>query len=272
MPDSRHAPATAPVALTIAGFDTSAGAGLQADLLTFHNHGYQVVTATTSLVVETPLEVRHCQATPDDLLKEQVELLLATYHPAVIKIGLIATPGQVHLLSEILADQFIPIVLDPVGISSTGQELQKAGTLPELRKYLAPLATVITPNFPEVQLLADDHEEPDPEKLASRLSKELGTAVFLTGGHHGQGEEICDLLVEEGQATSFCGTRLTTPASLHGTGCVLSSALAAGLGAGKSLSEAIPTARTYLREAMATHLTFPHATPLLALNHFRPGR
>ena len=117
-----------PVALTIAGFDTCAGAGLQADLLTFHNHGYHCLTACTSLVVETPKEVRAVSPISADLLLQQLELLLASYPVATIKVGLLASPDQVLVLSEILAGQSIPLVIDPVGMSTTGSLLQEPGT------------------------------------------------------------------------------------------------------------------------------------------------
>lgn len=261
-----------PVALTIAGFDTCSGAGLQADLLTFHNHGYHGLTAATSLVVETPLQVRHCEPVSSELLHQQVELLLATYQIAVIKIGLIASPDQAQILSKLLAEQAIPIVLDPVGISSTGNSLQKNGTSEALMRHLAPLATLLTPNLPEARFFLKNSQELTPNQVAYQLSDQTGSNVLLTGGHHGEDLEICDLLVENGQETSFCAPQIETPASLHGTGCVLSSAIAAHLGKNQNLSTAIAHARRYLREAMTHHYAFPHSEPLLALNHHPVGR
>lgn len=263
---------TALTALTIAGFDTCAGAGLQADLLTFHNHGYHCLTAMTSLVVETPLLVKKTQPVDENLLRQQLEILLETYPVSTIKIGLLSSPAQVALLSKILANQTIPIVLDPVGISSTGSALQEAGTPDALINLLAPLATLITPNFPEASILLGTDQKLSPENTAHELSDRIGTAVLLTGGHHGNDTEICDLLAHQGKQTTFSGSRIQAPASLHGTGCVLSSAITAELGHGKNLETAITSARRYLRTALHDYHAFTHSKPLLALNHLSAGR
>lgn len=261
-----------PVALTIAGFDTCSGAGLQADLLTFHNHGYHCLTATTSLVIETPKQVQKVAATSADLLHQQVELLLSTYQVSAIKIGLLASPAQVLVLSEILAGQTAPIVVDPVGISTTGSLLQEHGTSRALLKHLAPLATLITPNLPEARLLLEESEELPPDQVAQQLAKKTGTSILLTGGHHGSKTQICDLLAHKSQNHSFCAPRIEAPTSIHGTGCVLSSAIAAELGSGASFPTAIEAARRYLRAAMSHHLSFSRSEPLLALNHHPTGR
>ena len=274
MPDLSPSPPadnSTPVALTIAGFDTCAGAGLQADLLTFHNHGYHSLTAMTSLVVETPLLVKKTQPVSPELLRQQLELLLSTYPISTIKIGLLSSPQQVALLAEILAHQASPIVLDPVGISSTGSALQEPGTLDALVNILAPLATLITPNLPEATALLGNEQKLSPENTAQALCDRIGTAVLLTGGHHGDDHQICDLLTHQGQQTSFCDSRLKTPTPLHGTGCTLSSAIAAELGHQKNLKTAITSARRYLRTAIHAHHTFTHSEPLLALNHLPSG-
>lgn len=267
-------PPTTPVALTIAGFDSCAGAGLQADLLTFHNHGYHTLTASTALVVETPLQVRQCEAVSAETLNQQIELLLATYQVATIKIGLLSSPAQALIVSEMLGGQTTPIVLDPVGISSTGSALQQAGTSEAILEHLAPLVTLLTPNFPEARSLIGDSSAREPAEVALQLAEMTGTAVLLTGGHHGDGDDICDLLCESGHSassTSFCAPRIASPAPLHGTGCVLSSAIAAQLGKGADLSTAIEAARRYLRKSMSRPHHFPHPAPLLALNHHLTG-
>ncbi|WP_411845258.1 hydroxymethylpyrimidine/phosphomethylpyrimidine kinase [Roseibacillus persicicus] len=256
-----------PVALTIAGFDTSAGAGLQADLLTFHNYGFHPLTAMTSLVVETPLEVTATRPVSATDLENQVHLLLHTYPIATIKIGLLAHPDQVMVLAKLLKNLDLPIVLDPVGISSSGSAMQMAGTSEALAEHLAPLASLITPNLPEALSLSQEPTNTAPEELARRLSRQLRCAVLLTGGHHGEGDEISDFLVwEEGEAT-FRASRLSSPASLHGTGCVLSSAISAELGLGRGLEKAVAGGRDYLRSSLAHYHSFPSQEPLLALNH-----
>ncbi|MGJ8724229.1 MAG: hydroxymethylpyrimidine/phosphomethylpyrimidine kinase [Roseibacillus sp.] len=260
-----------PVALTIAGFDTCAGAGLQADLLTFHNHGYHCLTACTSLVVETPHQVREVKAISADLLLQQIELLLATYSVSAIKVGLLASPDQVMVLGEILGGQRVPIVVDPVGTSTTGSKLQEPGTSQALIEQLAPLSTLLTPNLPEARLLLGGNSDLPADQVASLLARKIETSVLLTGGHNDSGSDVCDLLIHEGQSEPFCAPRIETSDSLHGTGCVLSSAIAAALGKNANFPTAITSARRYLRAAMTHHLSFPHSAPLLALNHHPTG-
>lgn len=255
-----------PVAFTIAGFDTSSGAGLQADLLTFHNHGYHTLTAATSLVVETPLEVTAVQAVSEALLVAQVSLLFATYPITTIKIGLLASLAQVDALVPLLRESNCPIVLDPVGTSSTGNRMQEQGTAQAILRKLAPLVTLITPNLPEARQLLGD-ETSSPQTLARQLSENVGTSVLLKGGHGEDPEQVTDFLASAGQLTSFSSPRITTAASLHGTGCVLSSAIAAALGQGLDLRSAVEKGRGYLLSSLAQHYTIPHREPLLALNH-----
>ena len=262
--------ATSSIALTIAGFDSSAGAGLQADLLTFHNHGYHPLTASTSLVVETPLEVREVVPTTPEILHQQISLLLDTYPVSTVKIGLLASTEQVKIVSQLLTGKNLPLVLDPVGISTTGTSLQAPGTSEAILEHLAPLATLITPNFPEAQSLLKNWNQDDPERLAHQLSEKGRTNVLLTGGHHGDGEELTDILIENEASTQFTASKMMTPAPLHGTGCVLSSAIAAGLGRGKNLINSIQEARRYLRDAISNHHNFTQTSdsePLLALKH-----
>ena len=260
-----------PVALTIAGFDTCAGAGLQADLLTFHNHGYHCLTACTSLVVETPRQVCEVQAISADLLRQQVELLLASYPVVTAKVGLLASPDQVLILAKILEKKGIPLVIDPVGMSTTGSQLQESGTSQALLEQLAPLATLLTPNLPEARLLLGAPKALPPDQVAIQLAEKAATSVLLTGGHHYDGSEVCDLLIHQKQSHSFCASRIEAPAPLHGTGCVLSSAIAAALGKNENLLTGIESARRYLRAAMTHHLSFSQSEPLLALNHHPTG-
>ena len=261
---SRHTP---PVALTIAGFDTCAGAGLQADLLTFHNHGYHCLTAATCLVTETPLEVASVVPVSATHLTEQLSLLLKTYPVQTVKIGLLSSPDQVEVILAALNGFAGPIVLDPVGISTTGTTLQTPGTALAIYEKLAPRCSLITPNLPEALALLKQAEEITPQEAALALSHHTKKPVLLTGGHHGLENKVCDLLAEHGRAKEFCDSRIITPASLHGTGCVLSTALAAHLGKEQTLEDAVTQARHYLRQALQEHLSFPHNKPLLALNH-----
>ncbi|MDP0492618.1 MAG: hydroxymethylpyrimidine/phosphomethylpyrimidine kinase [Verrucomicrobiota bacterium JB023] len=256
-----------PVALTIAGFDTSCGAGLQADLLTFHHHGLHPLTAATTLVAETPLQVVELAPVSTAFLQQQVALLLETYAVQVVKIGLLANADQAAALATLLAPLRVPIVLDPVGIASTGDSLQSPETAKALLTHLAPLSLLMTPNLPEARQLAG-RDDLAPADLALHLAETTGQAMLLTGGHHRAQGEVTDLLAFEGQIHRFVSPEIETEASLHGTGCVLSSAIAAQLALGSSLLEAVERGRHYLRQALAHHHEFPHPSrPLLALRH-----
>jgi hydroxymethylpyrimidine/phosphomethylpyrimidine kinase len=264
---------TPPIALTIAGFDTSGGAGLQADLLAFHNHGYHTLTAITTVVTETPLEVVANEPVSPESLSRQLALLQKTYPIAAIKIGLLASPAQVTAITPLLKSATCPIVLDPVIVASTGTTLHEDETAFALINELAPLAFVLTPNLTEAKkLLGAESEGLSPRDIALALNQKITRPVLLTGGDQSDPETVTDLLADVGTIEAFQAERVQTEASLHGTGCVLSSALAAALGKGLSLAAAVPSARQYLREALANHYTIPYSKPLLALNHHAPRR
>jgi hydroxymethylpyrimidine/phosphomethylpyrimidine kinase len=261
------------VALTIAGFDTSAGAGLQADLLAFHNHGYHALTAVTTIVTETPLEVIANDAVSPESLCGQIRLLQKTYPIAAIKIGLLASPAQVAAIAPLLKQASCPIVLDPVIVASTGTTLHESETASALMTELAPLSDVLTPNLTEAKtLLGTESEGLSPQEVALALHRKTGSPILLTGGDQSDSDTVTDLLALEGKVEAFLAERVQTKAPLHGTGCVLSSALAAALGKGKPLTEAVHSARQYLRTALVNHYTIPYSEPLLALNHHASGR
>lgn len=253
--------------MTIAGFDTSCGAGVVADCLTFQNLGVLPLSVVTSLVVETPLHVESVTPVASETLAEQIELLLQTYKISAIKIGLLANPEQVQVVTTQLAQSQIPVVLDPVGIASTGHSLQEPGTLESILASLIPLTSLVTPNIPEArQILGSDSELCSPENLSRELHQKLQTPVLLKGGHD-DSPMATDWLISETQAHSFESPRLELQNSLHGTGCVLSSAIAAGLAKGLPLSEAVSQGRDYLREAMNSPLILQQPESLWCLNH-----
>lgn len=255
-------------ALTIAGSDCSAGAGLQADLKTLHHFGVHGLTAATCIVAETPNEVRSIHAVPPAILRDQVEILLASYPVAAIKTGMLFSKAHVVAVAEILGRHpGIPLVVDPVMIASTGDPLLEADAIAAYRERLLPLATLITPNLDEAIELAG-HDIPDAaaiESAAASLAETFGTAVLLKGGHL-PGDDCGDYLFEKSGAHWFRSPRIDTPAG-HGTGCTLSAAITAGLALGQPLDQAVATAKEFLGHALSHAL---HWGPVAMLNQGLP--
>ncbi|MCW1884279.1 bifunctional hydroxymethylpyrimidine kinase/phosphomethylpyrimidine kinase [Luteolibacter flavescens] len=245
--------ASPPVALTIAGSDCSAGAGLQADLKTFQHFGIFGLTAVTCVVAETPKVVRSVHAVPPAILQDQLRVMLDAFPVAAIKTGMLFSKAHIVAVTEIL-QQYpgIPLVIDPVMIASTGDPLLEENAISAYKERLFPLATVITPNLDEAEVLwgSPARDEATMERAARELSARHGCAVLLKGGHLG-GPECADLLMEKDLPTWFRSPRIATPAS-HGTGCTLSAAIAASLALGKDLHEAIAEAKGYLEATLHT--------------------
>jgi len=236
-----------PVALTIAGSDCSAGAGLQADLKTFQHFGVFGLTAVTCVVAETPVVVRSVHAVPPTILQEQLHVLLESFPVAVIKTGMLFSKAHIVAVSEILARyRDIPLVIDPVMIASTGDPLLEENAITAYKDRLFPLATLITPNLDEAEVLwgSPVRDEAAMERAAAELSARHGCAVLLKGGHLGQ-PECSDLLWDSDLPAWFRAPRIESSAS-HGTGCTLSAAIAALLATGSDLHEAVLGAKEYL--------------------------
>jgi hydroxymethylpyrimidine/phosphomethylpyrimidine kinase len=243
--------ASPPVALTIAGSDCSAGAGLQADLKTFQHFGVFGLTAVTCVVAETPKVVRAVHAVPPTILQDQLHVLLESFPVAAIKTGMLFSKAHIVAVTEILQQhRGIPLVIDPVMIASTGDPLLEDNAIAAYKERLFPLATVITPNLDEAEVLwgAPARDESTMERAAHELSARHGCGVLLKGGHLG-GPECADLLVENDLPTWFRSPRIGTPAS-HGTGCTLSAAITANLALGRDLYDAVARAKAYLSQTL----------------------
>ena len=239
-----------PVVLSIAGSDCSAGAGLQADLKTFSALGCHGLTAATCVVAETPLEVRSIHPVPDEIFRDQLEILLESYPIAAIKTGLLCSPGQIVIVCDLLKGRDIPLVVDPVMVASTGDALQQENALTALKKLLS-LASVITPNLPETGSIlgTEIHSKEDQTAAAHELSKSYQTACYLKGGHLSNSPELRDLLVIDGQEEAFIAPFQNVPQT-HGTGCTLAAAIATGLAKKNSISESCKTAHQFVQEAI----------------------
>jgi len=250
-----------PVALSIAGSDCSAGAGIQADLKTFQHFGVHGLTAVTCVVSETAEIVRHVHPVPVEVVRDQVSLMLDSFPVTAIKTGMLYSAEHVAAVAALLRVRSgILLVVDPVMIASTGAPLIEAEAIAMYREALLPLATLITPNLPEAEtLLGRKIGRGDLEQAAGELAAEFQTAVLLKGGHL-DGPDCVDLLAEkDGTLVRFTAPRLAVRAS-HGTGCTLSAAIAAKLAAGDPLPAAILRAKEYLGRALSHSYGFPQTS------------
>lgn len=256
-------------ALTIAGSDCSAGAGIQADLKTFQHFGVHGLTAVTCVVAETACIVRQVHPVPVSIVRDQVELLLASFPVAAVKTGMLFSAAHVRAVAEILAaHRKLPLVVDPVMLASTGDALLEPEAVAVYHERLLPLAYLITPNLPEAEALLGS---PIPtaaalEDAARQLALRYQTNVLLKGGHL-DGPDCLDLLVADGEVFRFTVPRLAVAGS-HGTGCTLSAAVTARLALGDSLPAAVAAAKAYLTNTLRHSYTFApcHGAAVHALN------
>jgi len=246
---------TPPRLLTIAGSDSGGGAGIQADLKTFAAHGAYGMSVITALTAQNTREVRAVHEVPPEMVAAQIDAVLEDIGADAVKIGMLASAGIVRAVADRLRfhlkDKRVPVVLDPVMIAKSGDRLLRADAVEALKNDLLPLATLVTPNLPELEALTGLAAGTQEERLAAaRNLSTRGPAVLAKGGH-AEGEEVVDLLIGgDGRVHRFAHPRLHTP-STHGTGCTLSSAIAARLGAGEELPRAVAGAIDYLSGALA---------------------
>ena len=243
-----------PVALTIAGSDSSGGAGLQADLKAFTTIGVYGLTVATAVVAETPLEVRLIEPVSTEMLDAQLDILFATYPIAAVKTGMLPTEEHIAVIAQHLATWKSShrdghLVVDPIIQSSTGTALIKPGALERLEQELLPLADLITPNIPEAETLLGGTKH-ESATLGSNLAARYHTAVLLKGGHALSDTTAVDLLVTSHGTTAYETDRLPGGHSLHGTGCTLSSAIAAYLAQGNPLEDAVAYGKGYVTQAI----------------------
>jgi hydroxymethylpyrimidine/phosphomethylpyrimidine kinase len=258
-----------PVALTIAGSDCSAGAGIQADLKTFQHFRVHGLTAVTCVVSETANIVRAVHPVPVEIVADQVALLLDSFPVAAAKTGMLFSAAHVRAVAKIL--KLYPrlhLIVDPVMIASTGASLLEPDAVAAYQDLLLPLARVITPNIPEAETLLGEPipDESALEAAARKLSARFGTAVLLKGGHL-PGPACIDLLVDQGEVFRFAQERIPVSGS-HGTGCTLSAAVTAALAHRESLPWSVETAKKYLGETLLQSYEFesPAGGSVHALN------
>lgn len=260
------------IALTIAGSDSSGGAGIQADLKTFaalRVYGASVVTALTA---QNTTGVQAIHDVPADFVAAQIDSVFADLAVGAVKIGMLSRPETIRAVAEGLRRHAagIPVVLDPVMVATSGDRLISQEAVETLRSALMPLATVVTPNLPEAATLLDEAEAEHENEAVGQARRLLGRgarAVLIKGGH-GEGRESVDhLIAADGTLRRFAAPRIETRNS-HGTGCTLSAAVAAGLARGQGLAEAVAGAKTYVTAAIRAADSVPVGHGHGPLHHF----
>lgn len=236
--------------LTIAGSDTSAGAGIQQDLKTITALGHYAVTVPTALTAQNTVGVQRVMAVPDDMLRAQLDSVLSDISVAAVKIGMIPNGESARIITAAVSQLRVPVVCDPVMLSTSGTRLMADECIDYIMQTLFPLCTLITPNLPEALRLSGLPAGSDAEAMGRRLVSMCGTAFLLKGGH-AEGRMMRDILYcPDGERHEYCSPRIDSP-NLHGTGCTLSSAVAALLAEGRSLPEAVAGAKALIDKGIA---------------------
>ena len=264
-----------PIALTIAGSDCSAGAGIQADLKTFAALGVYGLTAVTCIVAEVPRKVSRIEPATATIVREQIEVLLKNFRVGAIKTGLLCSANIVSAVAQAIQEtkketaRSIPLVVDPVMIATSGDDLLEPQAIESYKNKLFPLATLITPNLDEAALLleATITNRRQMASAAKALAKKFRVSILLKGGHL-RGDNAIDLLFHQGQLTEFSAP-FVHGVETHGTGCTYSAAITAGLASGFSLEEAIKTAKKFVTGSIKERFRWKSKSrdPLDALRH-----
>jgi hydroxymethylpyrimidine/phosphomethylpyrimidine kinase len=258
------------IALTIAGSDSGGGAGLQADLKTFHQFGVFGTSVVTAVTAQNTVAVHAWEPVSAPLVTRQLEALAADLPPAAVKSGMLGSAAIVAAVAQGISRWRLPnYVLDPVMVATSGDRLLDREAEQLIAGRLVPLAALVTPNLDEARVLVGhDVCTPDDMERAGRELVARGAKAALIKGGHAPGTEVVDVLVANGAVRRFARPRLDTT-STHGTGCTLSAAVAAGLALGRPLDRAVADALDFVHRAMA-------AAPGLGrghgpLNHFVPA-
>ena len=241
-------------ALSIAGSDCSGGAGIQADIKTMTMNGVYAMSAVTALTAQNTVGVYAIQESTPQFLKQQLDAVFGDIFPDAVKIGMVSSSELIEVISERL--QFYNaknIVVDPVMVATAGSSLMKTDAIKTLTDTLLPLADLITPNIPEAQVLSgfEITNKEEMQTAAKHIGDTYRCAVLLKGGH--SINDANDLLYMDEKMIWFEGKRIDNP-NTHGTGCTLSSAIAANLAKGFTLEEAVKTSKEYISGALSAML------------------
>ena len=241
-------------ALSIAGSDTSGGAGIQADLKTMTMNGVFAMSAITALTAQNTTGVQGIFEVTPEFLGMQIDSVFTDIRPDAVKIGMVSSVNLISVIAEKLTAYHAEnIVVDPVMVATSGARLISQDAVEVLKKRLLPMADVLTPNIPETEVLSgmEVKAPEDMERAAALIGEACRCAVLVKGGH--QHNDANDLLYRDGKIRWFYGKRIDNP-NTHGTGCTLSSAIAANLAKGFCLEEAVERAKSYLSGALAAML------------------
>jgi len=269
-----QSPATVPIALTIAGSDSSAGAGIQADLKTFAALRVYGLTGVTCIVAEIPGKVSRIETVTARMIREQIEVLLRNFEVGAIKTGMLCSAQIISVVAKAIQDsdrifgRHVPLVVDPVMIATSGDCLVESGAIEAYKNELFPLATLITPNLDEAKLLMREKikDLEQMEQAAGTLATRFRCSILLKGGHL-RGNKAIDLLFHNGHLIKFSAPFVRGVAT-HGTGCTYSAAITAGLASGLSLVQAIRRAKKFVTKSIAQYFQWKRgAAEIDALNH-----
>lgn len=245
-------------ALSIAGSDSSGGAGIQADIKTMSANGVYAMTAVTALTAQNTTGVTDIMDSTPAFLSAQLDAVFTDIFPDAVKIGMVSSAELISVIAQKLRQYGARhIVVDPVMVATSGSRLLREDAVEALKTELLPLAEVATPNIPEAEILADMpiRTPADMEAAARKISEQYGCAVLCKGGH--DLNDANDLLWKDGAGYWFNGRRINNP-NTHGTGCTLSSAIAANLAKGMALEDAVRRAKEYISGALAAMLDLGH--------------
>ena len=241
-------------ALSIAGSDSSGGAGIQADIKTMTMNGVFAMSAVTAPTAQNTTGVRAIMESTPEFLKQQIDAVFEDIYPDAVKIGMVSSTVLITVIAERLRFyEAKNIVVDPVMVATSGSSLMKTDAVDTLIRELLPLASLVTPNIPEAEVLSgmSIHNTEDMIAVAEKISNTYGCAVLLKGGH--SINDANDLLFAKGEYSWFEGKRIDNP-NTHGTGCTLSSAIAANLAKGCDLAESVKKAKEYISGALSAML------------------
>jgi hydroxymethylpyrimidine/phosphomethylpyrimidine kinase len=259
-----------PIAVTIAGSDSGGGAGIQADLKTFSALGVYGASVITALTAQNTRGVTAIHDVPPDFITAQIDAVFSDLDVRAVKIGMLSQPAVIEAVAAGLERwRQTTVVLDPVMVATSGDRLLAPAAIEVLKRVLIPRAVVITPNLPEAAALLGApiaHSEAEMREQGERLLA-LGTRAVLIKGGHGEGAESVDLLIEPTSCTRLAAARIAT-ANTHGTGCTLSSAVAAGLAKGLDLATAVRDAKAYVSAAIAASERLTIGTGHGPVHHF----
>ncbi len=259
---------TWPAVLSIAGSDSGGGAGIQADLRTFNWFHTFGTTAITAVTAQNPSGVRATEALSPDMVASQIDAVFEGFPVRAVKTGMLFQAKIIEVVAEKLRRQAKPTVIDPVMTATSGAVLLQPEAVAALIRSLLPIATLITPNLAEAEILAERKLPPDQElewiKAAREMADRFGAAILLKGGH-GTGETAADYLCWGMDCWRFSGPRVEV-LTTHGTGCMFSSGIAAGLARGLDPLEAVKRAKAFVGSALSGAGKFSNGTAALALS------